>query len=234
MKKRSKNYLVLKNLVDKNKYYSIEEAVKKMLETKSKKFVESIDLAIKLGVDPKKNLVRGTVVLPAGSGKTKKVAVLTKPDKAKEAQDAGADVVGDEDLVEKIKGGFLGFDILIATPDMMASVGKLGKILGTKGLMPNPKSGTVTMELAKTVKEFKSGKVEFRMDKGGALHMVIGKTSFSEADICKNLQAALDAIRTHKPSGLKGAYLESITISSTMGPGVRLNAKEISEKLDKE
>lgn len=234
MKTRSKKYLTLKKLVDKSKRYSIEEAMKKVLETKNPKFVESIDLAVKLGVDPKKNMIRGTVVLPAGSGKTKKVAVLAKPEKIKEAQDAGADVVGGDDLIEKIKGGFLGFDILIATPDMMVSAGKLGKILGTKGLMPNPKSGTVTMEIEKTVKEFKSGKVEFRMDKGGALHMVIGKTTFGEADLCKNIQAALEAIRTHKPSGLKGHYLESITVSSTMGPGVRLNVKDISEKLDKE
>jgi large subunit ribosomal protein L1 len=214
-------------LVEKMKYYSPEEALELVKKTAPTKFDETVDLAMKLGVDIKKNpSVRGTVALPAGSGKSKKIAVLTKPERFKEAEEAGANVVGSDDLVEKIKNGFLGFDILIATPDMMGAAGKLGKILGTKGLMPNPKSGTVTTEIGKTVKEFKGGKVEFKMDKGGALHMVLGKVSFKAEALLSNYKAAVQAVSHVKPGGLKGSFIRSLTVSSTMGPGIKIDLKK--------
>jgi len=234
MRIRGKKYKAKVKLVDKAKRYMVDEAMELVKNTAIAKFDESVELAIKLGVDSKKNMIRGTVVLPAGSGKSKKVAVLTKQERVKEAQDAGASVAGADDLVEKIKGGFLGFDVLIATPDMMPQIGKLGKILGTKGLMPNPKSGTVTNDLAKTVKEFMSGKVEFRMDKTAVLHMVLGKVSFDKDALTKNFYAALSEIRKQKPSGLKGNYIESIAVSSSMGPGIRLDARAITDKMEKE
>ena len=202
-------------------------------QTAPAKFDESVDLAMKLGVDPKKSSVRGTVMLPGGSGKTKKVAVITKADKQKEAQEAGADLVGGDDLVEKIKNGFLDFDVLIVTPDMMGSVGRLGKTLGPKGLMPNPKSGTVTADIGKTVKEFKGGKVEFKMDKSAALHMILGKASFEPGALEKNFQAALAAVLQVKPSGLKGSYVQSITVSSSMGPGIKIDPKVAAENSNK-
>ena len=209
-----------------NKLHKPEEAFQLIKQSARAKFDETVDMAMKLGVDIKKNpSVRGTVALPAGSGKTKKVAVITKPDRVEEALSAGADVAGAGDLIEKIKGGFFGFDVLIATPDMMADVGKLGKTLGTKGLMPNPKSGTVTPEVAKAVKEFKGGKVEFKMDKGGALHMALGKVSFSLDALQQNFKAALSAINHVKPSGLKGVFIQSITVSSTMGPGIKIDPR---------
>ena len=229
-----KKFMEKKKLVDRTKYYSVQEAVQLVKQTAHAKFDESIDLAMKLGVDPKKSSVRGTVILPGGSGKSKKVAVIARADKAKEAQDAGADPVGGDDLVEKIKGGFMAFDVLIVTPDMMGSVGKLGKILGPKGLMPNPKSGTVTADIAKTVGEFKGGKVEFKMDKTSALHMILGKVSFDPAAIEKNLKAALAAIIAVKPSGLKGNFVQSITISSSMGPGIKIDPKIAQEKVERE
>jgi len=229
-----KKFMEKKKLVDRTKYYSVQEAVQLVKQTAHAKFDESIDLAMKLGVDPKKSSVRGTVMLPGGSGKSKKVAVIARADKAKEAQDAGADPVGGDDLVEKIKGGFMAFDVLIVTPDMMGSVGKLGKILGPKGLMPNPKSGTVTADIAKTVGEFKGGKVEFKMDKTSALHMMLGKASFDPTAIEKNLKAALAAIMSVKPSGLKGNYVQSITISASMGPGIKIDPRIAQEKAEKE
>lgn len=215
---------------EERKLYPLAEAIKMVKENVRAKFDESVDLAMKLGVDIKKNpSVRGTVTLPAGSGKTKKVAVITSAGRVKDALDAGADVAGAEDLIEKIKNGFLGFDVLIASPDMMAALGKLGKTLGTKGLMPNPKAGTVTPEITKAVKEFKGGKAEFKMDKGGAMHMLLGKVSFSPEDLEKNFRAAISAINQVKPSGLKGAFIQSITLSSTMGPGIKVNLKEVLE-----
>jgi len=220
-------------LVDQLKLYPPVEALQLVKKTASTKFDETVDLAMKLGVDVKKNpSVRGTVSLPAGSGKSKKIAVLTKPDHFKEAEQAGAVVVGSEDLIEKIKNGFMDFDILIATPDMMGAAGKLGKILGTKGLMPNPKAGTVTPEVGKAVKEFKGGKVEFKMDKGGALHMVLGKASFTPDALLQNFKAAVSAINHVKPSGLKGAYIRSITISSTMGPGIKVDMKKALDEVE--
>ena len=227
-----KKYQEKDKLVAKEKVYSLSEACALVKQTARDKFDETIDLAMKLGVDAKKHSVRGTVMLPGGSGKSKKVAVIAKADKVKEAQDAGADVAGSDDLVAKIQGGFLGFDILIVTPDMMATVGKLGKVLGPKGLMPNPKSGTVTMEIEKTVKEFKGGKVEFKMDKNAALHMVLGKVSFEAAALEKNFHAALEAILHVKPNGLKNVYIQSITVSTTMGPGIKIDAKAAQEKVE--
>ena len=229
----SKKYTEVAKLVDRSKNYSLDEALQLVKKTTRAKFDETIDLAIKLGVDPKKHSIRGTVSLPAGSGKSKKIAVIAKGDKVKEAEDAGADVVGGEDLTEKIKEGFFGFDVLLATPDMMGVVGKLGKILGTKGLMPNPKSGTVTADIGKSVKEFKSGKVEFKMDKTSALHMVLGKVSFQAEDIQKNFFAALSAVKDMRPSGLKVAYMSSITLSTTMGPGIKVDVKSVQDTLER-
>ena len=231
MRKTSKKFQAKAKLVDRRNYYAPQEALDLLKQTIWAKFDESVDLAVKLGVDPKKHSIRGTVTLP--SGKTKRVAVISKPDKVKEAEEAGADLFGSDDLVKKISEGCLDFDILIATPDMMGAMGKLGKVLGPKGLMPNPKSGTVTQEVAKTVKEFKGGKVEFKMDKTGALHMILGKVSFESKALEDNFFAALAAISTQKPSGLKKPFLQSITISSTMGPGIKINSKIVAEKLEK-
>jgi large subunit ribosomal protein L1 len=228
-----KKYLERTKLVNKNKFYTVVEAIELVKKTAGAKFDETVDLAMHLGVDIKKNpSIRGTVALPAGSGKTKKIAVLTRPERFKEAEAAGADVVGGDDLIEKIKGGFLGFDILIASPDMMGAAGKLGKMLGTKGLMPNPKSGTVTTEIGKTVKEFKGGKVEFKMDKGGALHMVLGKVSFASDALVTNFKTSLTAINHTKPSGLKGAFIRSIALSSTMGPSVKVDIKKALDEVE--
>jgi large subunit ribosomal protein L1 len=227
---RGKKYKEKLKLVDREKLLAPAEALQLLKQTARTKFDESVDLAMKLGVDPKKSSVRGTVMLPGGSGKTKKVAVIAKADKIKEAEEAGADLAGGDDLAEKISKGFLDFDVLIVTPDMMGSVGKLGRILGPKGLMPNPKSGTVTTDIGKTVKEFKGGKVEFKMDKTAALHMILGKISFDPAALEKNFQAALAAILQVKPSGLKGNYVRSITVSSTMGPGIKIDPRVAAEK----
>ena len=225
----SKRYEEVAKLVKTGESYSPEAALKLVSATAKAKFPESVDLAMKLNVDTKKGgvSIRGTISLPHGSGRSVKVAVLCKGDQAKEAEEAGADVVGGEDLVQKISGGFLGFDVLIATPDMMGAAGKLGKILGTKGLMPNPKSGTITAEVGKTVKEFKAGKFEFRMDKGGVVHMMLGKAAMDQAQLLENLKVAVEAVNRTKPSGTKGAYIKSLTISSTMGPGVAIDAKQL-------
>ena len=226
----SKKYQEKSKLIEKGKRYNPEEALKLVKETSWAKFDETIELSLKLSVDPKKNSIRGTVNLPGGSGKFKKVAVIVKADRVKEATDAGADLVGTDDLVEKIKDGMLDFDVLIVTPDMMGSVGRLGKVLGPKGLMPNPKSGTVTQDIAKTVKEFKGGKVEFRMDKTSVLHMILGKVSFDTEMLLKNLNAALAAIMHTKPSGLKTNFVQSITLSSSMGPGIKVDPKIAQDK----
>ncbi|MBU0502736.1 MAG: 50S ribosomal protein L1 [bacterium] len=233
MKKPRKAYVEKLKLVDRKKRYSPQEAFDLVKKTGTAKFDETIELAMKLGADPKKHSVRGTVMLPAGSGKSKRVAVIAKGDKVAEAESAGADVFGADDLVEKIKEGFLEFDILIVTPDMMGSVGKLGKVLGPKGLMPNPKTGTVTMEIAKTVKEFKGGKIEFKMDKTAALHIVLGKLSFAAADLKNNFQAALNAVLSTKPSGLKSNFVESMTIAATMGPGIKIDPRVAAEAAEK-
>jgi len=193
------------------------------------KFDETVDMSLRLGVDPKHadQMVRGTVVLPHGLGRSKRVAAIAGGEKQKEAQEAGADVVGGDDLVEKIQGGFMDFDAVVATPDMMRSVGKLGKVLGPRGLMPNPKTGTVTTDIAKAIREIKAGKVEFRVDKTGIIHAPVGKMSFTGDALVANAHALVDSIVKAKPSAAKGKYLRSVTLSSTMGPGVRIDTTHI-------
>lgn len=225
MPKQSKRYKVQKAKFDGLKQYNAEQACDLVCKTASTKFDESIDIAIKLGVDPKKadQNVRGTVALPHGVGKTVRVAVFAKGQKADEATAAGADFVGSDDLVEKIKGGFLDFDSVIATPDMMVQVGKIGKILGPKGLMPSPKVGTVTFDISATVKSVKGGRVEFKVEKAGIIQASIGKASFGPAKIKDNLNSFFEAINKVKPSTSKGVYLQTATISCSMGPGVTLD-----------
>jgi large subunit ribosomal protein L1 len=209
--------------------YGLAEAVALVRAAKFAKFDESVDVAMLLGVNPKHadQMVRGTVVLPHGVGKTKRVAVIAAGEKAKEAEEAAADFIGAEDLVEKISGGFLDFEALVATPDMMRLVGKLGKVLGPKGLMPNPKAGTVTMEVGKAVREIKAGKVEFRVDKTSIIHASIGKTSFTEKQLEENASALLKAVAKAKPAAAKGKYFRTVSVSSTMGPGIRIDTSSI-------
>ena len=228
MAKAGKKYRAAKARVEPHPY-ALPEAVRLVREVKYAKFDESVDIAMLLGVDPKHadQMVRGTVVLPHGTGKSKRVAVIAAGDKLKEAQDAGADHVGGEDLVAKIQEGFLDFEAIVATPDMMRLVGKLGKVLGPKGLMPNPKAGTVTMDVAKAVKEIKAGKVEFRVDKTGIIHAPLGKTSFATDSLVANAHALVDSIVKAKPAASKGKYLKSVTLSSTMGPGIRIDTTHI-------
>ncbi|CEP69608.1 Ribosomal protein L1, bacterial-type [Moorella glycerini] len=225
MPKHGKRYREVSKLVDRQQLYEPGEAIALARKTASAKFDETIEVAVKLGVDPRHadQQVRGTVVLPNGTGKTRRVLVFAKGEKAREAEEAGADFVGAEDLVEKIQGGWLDFDVAIATPDMMGMVGKLGRILGPRGLMPNPKAGTVTMDLARAIKEVKAGKIEFRVDKTAIVHAPIGKASFAEDKLKENFQALIEALVRAKPAAAKGQYLKSISISSTMGPGVKVN-----------
>jgi large subunit ribosomal protein L1 len=233
MANRGKKYSEARNKVDRSKRYELEEGVKALLETPYAKFDEGVDLAIRLGVDPKKpdQMVRGTVVLPNGIGKKVRVLVFAKGQKEKEAQDAGADYVGAEDLMEKIGQGWLDFDKAIATPDMMGTVSKLGKILGPRGLMPNPKVGTVTFDVGKAVKEIKAGKVEFRVEKAGIVHVPVGKASFGFDRLLENVKALLEMILRVKPPTSKGVYLRSITLSSTMGPGVKIDPLNVRNVL---
>jgi len=209
--------------------HTIEEAVPLMQKVKYAKFDETVELALRLGVDPKHadQMVRGTVVLPHGLGKSKKVLAIAGADKQKEAEQAGADHVGGEEMVDKIQGGFMDFDAVVATPDMMRAVGKLGKVLGPRGLMPNPKTGTVTMNIAQAVKEIKAGKVEFRVDKTGIIHAPLGKISFPAQNLIENAHALVDSIVKAKPAAAKGKYLKSVPMSSTMGPGVRIDTTHI-------
>jgi large subunit ribosomal protein L1 len=215
--------------VDRNKRYKVDEAMKLVKDTAVRKFDESVDAAINLGVDPKHadQVVRGAVVLPHGMGKSVKIAVFAKGDKAKEAQDAGADIVGAEDLAAKIQEGFMEFDKVIAAPDMMGVVGRLGKILGPRGLMPNPKVGTVTMDLARAVKEQKAGKVEFRVEKAGIVHVPFGKASFDPQKLKENFTAIMEIIYKAKPQTAKGVYVKNVTVSTTMGPGIKLDLAEL-------
>ncbi len=215
--------------IDRERAYTPREAVEKVKGAAFAKFDESVDVSLNLGVDPRHadQIVRGTVVLPHGIGKKVRVLVLAQGDKAKEAEAAGADMVGPE-YVQKIKDGWFDCDVIIATPDMMGQVGQLGRVLGPRGLMPNPKSGTVTMDVARAVKEVKAGKIEFRVDKTGNLHAPIGKKSFSIDQLSENLTAFLDAVMRARPSASKGAYIRSATVSSTMGPGARIDAAEYS------
>jgi large subunit ribosomal protein L1 len=211
------------------KPYSLEDAIPLVQKVKFTKFDETVEMALRLGVDPKHadQMVRGTVVLPHGLGKTKRVLVIANPDKQREATDAGADFVGGDEVVDKIQGGWIDFDAVVATPDMMRSVGKLGKVLGPRGLMPNPKTGTVTVEISKAVREIKAGKVEFRVDKTGIVHAPIGKTSFATDRLLANAHALVDSVIKAKPSAAKGKYLKSVTVSSTMGPGVRIDTTSV-------
>jgi large subunit ribosomal protein L1 len=218
-----------------DKHYLLEDAVRILKEMPSAKFDESVDLSFRLGVDPKHadQMVRGAVVLPHGIGKTVRVAVFAKGEKEREAREAGADTVGAEDLVEKVNGGWTDFDTAIATPDLMGQVGRLGKVLGPRGLMPNPKLGTVTFDVAKAVREAKAGKVEFRVDKAGNIHTPVGKKSFTPENIQANAMAVIEAIVRAKPSAAKGTYLRRVVLSTTMGPGVPLDATAIANLFKK-
>ena len=222
MIKRSKKYRAAMELIEKDKIYTIDEAVEIAKKTATAKFDETIEMHVRLGVDPKyaDQQVRGAMVLPNGTGKSKKVLVFTKGEKVQAAQDAGADYVGSDDLVAKIQGGWFDFDVAIATPDMMGVVGRLGKLLGPRGLMPNPKLGTVTPDVAKAISEQKAGKVEYRTDKAGNIHCPIGKASFDADKLKENYQALLDTLIRVKPAAAKGQYVRSIHLSATMGPGV--------------
>lgn len=222
MIKRSKKYRAAMELIDKDKIYTIDEAVELAKKTATAKFDETIEMHVRLGVDPKyaDQQVRGAIVLPNGTGKSKKVLVFTKGEKVQAAQDAGADYVGSDELVAKIQGGWFDFDVAIATPDMMGVVGRLGKLLGPRGLMPNPKLGTVTPDVAKAIAEQKAGKVEYRTDKAGNIHCPIGKASFENDKLKENYQTLLDTLIRVKPAAAKGQYVRSIHLSATMGPGV--------------
>src|SRR6195952_2403866 len=222
MSKNSKAYREAAEKVDRERLYTPLEAAQLAKETSSKNQDATVEVAIRLGVDPRKadQMVRGTVTLPHGTGKTARVAVFAVGDKANEAEAAGADVVGSDDLIEKIQGGFLDFDAAIATPDQMAKVGRIARILGPRGLMPNPKTGTVTPDVTKAINDIKGGKINFRVDKQANLHLVIGKTSFGENQLVENYAAALDEVLRAKPSSAKGRYVKKVTISTTMGPGI--------------
>jgi large subunit ribosomal protein L1 len=232
MANKGKNYIESAKLVDKNTLYTVDEALDLVLKTSKAKFDETIELHVKLGVDPRHadQQVRGAVVLPHGTGKTVKVLVFAKGEKAKEAEAAGADYVGAEEYLEKIqKENWFDFDVAVATPDMMGVVGRLGRVLGPKGLMPNPKSGTVTFDVEKAIKDIKAGKVEYRVDKTSIVHVPIGKKSFDGAKLTDNFKALMEALIKAKPSAAKGQYLKSITVASTMGPGVKINPAKILE-----
>lgn len=225
MPKHGKRYMEATKMVERGKLYEPIEALNLIKNMPKSKFDESVEVAIRLGVDPRHadQQIRGAVALPYGTGRSVRVAVFAKGEKAKEAQEAGAEKVGAEDLIEEIQKGWMEFDVAVATPDMMGAVGKLGKILGPKGLMPNPKTGTVTFEVGKAVKEIKAGKVEYRVDKTGIVHVPIGKVSFDAEKLAGNFRALLDVIIKAKPASAKGTYIKSVVISSTMGPGVKIS-----------
>ncbi|SEU00623.1 large subunit ribosomal protein L1 [Salinibacillus kushneri] len=226
-KKSKKNAEALK-LVDRSKAYEINEAVELVKKAATANFDESVEAAFRLGVDPKKadQQIRGAMVLPHGTGKTQRVLVFAKGDKAKEAEAAGADYVGEQDYINKINQGWFDFDVVVATPDMMAEVGKLGRVLGPKGLMPNPKTGTVTFEVEKAVNEIKAGKVEYRVDKSGNIHVPIGKVSFDDQKLVENLEQVVEQIVKAKPQSSKGIYMRNVSVASTMGPGVRVDVSK--------
>ena len=226
---RGKRYQDAVKKVDKDTLYDPLDAIRLVKELANAKFDETIDLAFRLGIDPRHadQQIRGAVVLPYGTGKTPTVLVFAKGEKAQEAKDAGADFVGDDDLVAQIQGGWFGFDVAVATPDMMGTVGKLGRLLGPKGLMPNPKVGTVTMDVTRAVAEIKAGKVEFRVEKTGIVHVVIGKASFEDDHLFENFRTMADTINKAKPSGAKGQYIRSVALSSTMSPAVRISPLKV-------
>ena len=230
MRSRGKKYQASRQQVP-VRPHTIEEAVPLLQKVKFAKFDETVEMAVRLGVDPKHSdqMVRGTVVLPHGLGKSKRVLVIANADKQREAREAGADTIGGEEMVEKITGGFMDFDAVVATPDMMRAVGKLGKVLGPRGLMPNPKTGTVTMDITKAVHEIKAGKVEFRIDKAGIVHAPVGKISFAAGSLIANAHALMDSIMKAKPAAAKGKFLKSVTMSSSMGPGVTIDTSHVDE-----
>jgi large subunit ribosomal protein L1 len=235
MARHGKKYLEARQRIDRAKKYSLDEALELLEQSHYTKFDENVDVAIRLGVDPKHadQMVRGAIVLPNGTGKEVRVLVFAKGEKEREASEAGADFVGNEEYIKKIKEGWLDFDKVIATPDLMGQVGKLGKILGPRGLMPNPKVGTVTFEVERAVKEQKAGKVEFKVNKDGIVHAPAGRISFKKEKLRENLLAILEAILKAKPASSKGTYLKGVSVSSTMGPGIRMNAAEIQGMLRK-
>ena len=226
MAKKGKKYQDAVKTIDRTQLYDAAEAIELVKKASSAKFDETVEVAVKLGVDVKKadQQLRGAVVLPHGTGKTQRVLVFAKGEKAKEAEVGGADYVGDEDMINKIQQGWFEFDVVVATPDMMGQVGKLGRVLGPKGLMPNPKTGTVTFDVEKAVKEIKAGKIEYRTDKAGNIHAPIGKVSFESEKLAENLATIIDILQKAKPAAAKGTYMRNVTISSTMGPGVKIDA----------
>ena len=229
-RKHGKKYEDALKLIDETKLYSPKEAVELVKKTVVTKFDSSVEASFRLGINPKyaDQQVRGAMVLPHGTGKSKKVLVFAEGAKAEEAKAAGADYVGSQDLIEKIQGGWFDFEVCVATPNMMGKVGRLGKLLGPKGLMPNPKVGTVTMDVAKAIAEIKAGKIEYRLDKANIVHCPIGKVSFSNEQLQENFQAVIDAILKARPAAVKGQFLKSVTVASTMGPGVKLNVSKLT------
>jgi large subunit ribosomal protein L1 len=232
MPKRGKKYAALASKIDRDTRYDLDEAVKLVIGETKTKFDATVDIAVRLGVNPRHSdqMVRGAVVLPHGTGKTVRVVVFAKGDKAREAEQAGADVVGAEDLVEKVKEGWLDFDKAIATPDMMGLVGRIGRVLGPRGLMPNPKTGSVTFDVAQAVSDSKGGKVDFRVERSGIVHAGIGKVSFAEEKLADNVRTLVETLQKLKPATAKGIYMKSISISSTMGPGVKINPSSIIDE----
>ncbi|MDO3662370.1 MULTISPECIES: 50S ribosomal protein L1 [Bacillus] len=232
MAKKGKKYVEAAKLVDRAKAYDVSEAVALVKKTNTAKFDATVEVAFRLGVDPRKNdqQIRGAVVLPNGTGKTQRVLVFAKGEKAKEAEAAGADYVGDTDYINKIQQGWFDFDVIVATPDMMGEVGKIGRVLGPKGLMPNPKTGTVTFEVEKAIGEIKAGKVEYRVDKAGNIHVPIGKVSFEDEKLVENFTTMYDTILKAKPAAAKGVYVKNVAVTSTMGPGVKVDASTFNVK----
>lgn len=229
--RRGKRYQEALKLVDREKEYSLLDATSLVKETSTVKFDASVEVAFRLNLDPRQaeQNLRGAIVLPHGTGRTQTVVVIAQGDKAKEAKDAGADYVGDADIIEKISKGWFEFDVLVATPDMMAQLGRLGRVLGPKGLMPNPRTGTVTTEIGKAVEEIKAGKIEYRVDKVGNIHAVVGKTSFTKEQLADNIFTLYERLIQLRPSTVRGTYLRNLTISSTMGPGIKVDRSEIAE-----
>ncbi|BDC53434.1 50S ribosomal protein L1 [Bacillus altitudinis] len=232
MAKKGKKYVEAAKLIDRTKAYDVAEAVSLTKKANTAKFDATVEVAFRLGVDPRKNdqQIRGAVVLPNGTGKTQRVLVFAKGEKAKEAEAAGADYVGDSDYITKIQQGWFDFDVIVATPDLMGEVGKIGRVLGPKGLMPNPKTGTVTFEVEKAINEIKAGKVEYRVDKAGNIHAPIGKVSFEDEKLVENFATIYDTILKAKPAAAKGVYVKNVSVTSTMGPGVKVDPSSFSAK----